>query len=176
VPLPSASEPAARLSRRGFLLAAGAAGAAALQPAASGAADGIPTRAARSTPLALMPQATRDAVRKVTGPAGLNRGKVSLELPELVDNGNGVSLAVKVDSPMTELDHVKAIHVFTEKNPLPEVVSFYFGPRAGRASVSTRIRLANTQTVVAIAEFSDGSYWYATADAVVAMSSCLEEL
>jgi sulfur-oxidizing protein SoxY len=164
-------------SRRGFLLAAGAAAAgAALRPATSLAADAIPTRAARSTPIALMPQATRDAMRKVVGASGLNRGRVTLELPEIVDNGNGVSLAVKVDSPMTESDHVKSIHVFTEKNPLPEVISFHLGPRAGRASVGTRIRLANTQTVVAIAELSDGSFWYATADAVVAMSSCLEEL
>ena len=164
-----------RHSRREFLLAAGGvAAAAALQPAASFAQ--IPTRAARATPIVAMPAATLQAMRTVTGGAALNRGKVTLELPQLVDNGNGVTLGVQVESPMSEADHVRAIHVFAEKNPLPEVASFHLGQRAGRARVSTRIRLADTQTVVAIAELSDGSFWYATADSVVTMSSCLEEL
>ena len=85
-------------------------------------------------------------------------------------------LTVSVDSPMTEADHVKAIHIFSEKNPLPNVVSFHLGPRAGRASVATRIRLADTQTVVAICELSDGSFWSGSADVVVTLAACLEEL
>ena len=72
-------------------------------------------------------------------------------------------------------DRVRALHVFTEKNPQPDVVSVYFGPRAGRASVATRIRLADTQTVVAIAELADGSFWSARADVVVTLAACLEE-
>ena len=135
-----------------------------------------PKAASGTTPLALMPAATSEAIRKVAGNAILNRGRVTLELPELVDNGNGVSLVVRVDSPMTETDYVRAIHVFTEKNPQPNVVSIHLGPQAGVARVATRIRLADTQTVVAIAELSDGSFWYATADSVVTISSCLEEI
>ena len=101
---------------------------------------------------------------------------MTLELPELVDNGNAVPLAVRVESPMTPTDYVKAIHVFTQKNPLPEVASFRLGPRAGRASVATRIRLADTQTVIAICELSDGSFWSGSADVVVTIAACLEEL
>ena len=76
---------------------------------------------------------------------------MKLDLPPLIENGNAVPLTVDVESPMTAADHVRAIHVFTEKNPQPNVASFHLGPRAGRASVATRIRLADTQTVVAIA-------------------------
>jgi sulfur-oxidizing protein SoxY len=76
---------------------------------------------------------------------------------------------------MTPADHVKAIHVFTELNPQPDVVSFRLGPRAGRARVSTRIRLATTQTVVAVGELSDGSFWSDTAAVVVTLAACLED-
>ena len=86
------------------------------------------------------------AIRKVVGEAA-SKGKVKLDLPPLVENGNTVPLTVAVESPMTATDYVKAIHVFTEKNPQPNVISFQLGPRAGRADVSTRIRLADTQTV-----------------------------
>ena len=85
-------------------------------------------------------------------------------------------LAVSVDSPMTAADHVSAIHVFTEKNPLPEMISFFIGPRAGRASVATRVRLADTQNVVAIAQMSDGSFWSDSAFVIVTTAACLEEL
>jgi sulfur-oxidizing protein SoxY len=111
----------------------------------------------------------------VVGSARVNPGKVKLELPPLIENGNAVPLAVSVESPMTEIDHVRAIHVFTEKNPQPYVVSFHLGPRAGRARVATRIRLANSQTVVAICELSDGSFWSASADIVVTLAACLED-
>ncbi len=84
-------------------------------------------------------------------------------------------LAVRVESPMTETDHVRAIHVFAEKNPQPNVLGVFLGPRAGRASVSTRMRLADTQTVIAIAELSDGSFWSDRADVVVTLAACLEE-
>jgi sulfur-oxidizing protein SoxY len=77
---------------------------------------------------------------------------------------------------MTEADHVRAVHVFTEKNPQANVASFRFGPRAGRAVVQTRIRLADTQSVTAIAEMSDGSFWSASAHVVVTLAACLEEL
>ncbi|MFI5280249.1 MAG: SoxY-related AACIE arm protein [Gemmatimonadales bacterium] len=153
-----------RTSRREFLLTA--AGAAAGIGLGSVAVVG-PARATTA--------AMQEAIRRVVGSAPVNTGKVKLELPPLSENGNAVPLAVSVESPMTEADHVRAIHVFTEKNPEPDVVSFHLGPRAGRASVATRIRLADTQTVVAVCELSDGSFWTGRADVVVTLAACLEE-
>ena len=122
-------------------------------------------------PASATPAAMQEAIRKVVGPARVTAGRVKLELPPLVENGNTVPLAVSVESPMTEADHVRAVHVFTEKNPQPDVVSFRFGPRAGRARVATRNRLADTQTVVAIGELSDGSFWSASVDVVVTLAA-----
>jgi sulfur-oxidizing protein SoxY len=147
------------LSRRELLLAAGA-----------GLASLVVVRPARATP-----EAMREAIRKVVGAARVTPGRVKLELPPLVENGNVVPLAVSVESPMTEVDHVRGLHVFTERNPRPEVLSVRLGPRAGRARVATRVRLANTQSVVAIAELSDGSWWSDSADVVVTLAACLEE-
>ena len=95
-------------------------------------------------------------------------------MPPLIENGNTVPLTVTVESPMTAADHVKAIHVFNEKNPQPNVVSVHLGPRAGKASISTRIRLANSQKVIAVAELSDGSFWSDEAEVVVTLAACLE--
>ena len=149
-------------SRRNFLIAAGGlAGGIGLGSAAGGA---------HATP-----DEMQAAIRQVTGQAPVRRGRVKLDMPPLIDNSNSVSLSVTVESPMTPADHVKAIHVFTEKNPLPNVVSVFLGPRAGRASIATRVRIADTQTVTAIAEFSDGSFWSGTASVVVTLSACLEE-
>ena len=124
------------------------------------------------TPLNNMP----DVIRKLVGTADVHQGKVKLGIPPLVENGHLVPLTVSVDSPMTAADHVKAIHIFTERNPLPEMVTFRLGPRAGRASIATRVRLADTQNVVAIAELSDGSFWSDTAFLIVTLAACLEEL
>jgi len=115
------------------------------------------------------------ALKRIVGDTKVARGRVKLTLPPLIDNGNSVPLSVSVESPMTEADHVKAIHVLTEKNPLPDVITFALGPRAGRASFATRVRLADTQTVTAIAQMSDGSFWSDGAEVVVTLSACLEE-
>ena len=117
----------------------------------------------------------QEAVRKLVGNATVRSGRVKLDLPPLIDNGNTVPMTVTVESPMTAADYVKAIHVVTEKNPQPYVVSAFLGPRAGRARFSTRVRLADTQTVTAIAELSDGTFWSGTADVVVTLSACLED-
>ena len=146
-------------SRRELLLAA-----------AAGLASVVVVRPARATP-----EAMQEAIRKVVGAARVSRGRVKLELPPLVENGNVVPLTVSVESPMTEADHVRAVHVFTERNPQPDVMGVRLGPRAGRARVATRIRLAHTQTVVAIGELSDGSWWSDSADVVVTLAACLEE-
>ena len=100
---------------------------------------------------------------------------MKLDLPPLIDNGNTVPLSVEVDSPMTAADHVKAIHVFTERNPQPYVVTAHLGPRSGRARIATRARIADTGTVMAIAELSDGSFWSGSVKVVVTLSACLEE-
>lgn len=105
----------------------------------------------------------------------MRAGKVTISIPPLIDNGNTVPITVTVDSPMTEADHVKAIHLFTEKNPQPYVLTAHLGPRAGRARVDTRARIANTGQVIAIAQLSDGSYWSDTVSVVVTLSACLED-
>jgi sulfur-oxidizing protein SoxY len=120
-------------------------------------------------------EAAQEALRKVTGGAQLRSGKVKLDIPPLIDNGNAVPLTVTVESPMTEADHVRAIHVLTERNPQPNVVRVHLGPRAGRASITTRVRLADTQTVTAIAQMSDGSFWSDQVAVVVTLSACLED-
>jgi sulfur-oxidizing protein SoxY len=115
------------------------------------------------------------AIRKVAGNARIGEGRVKLDIPPLIDNGNAVPLSVLVDSPMTEQDHVQSIHVLTERNPQPYVVSVYLGPRAGRARLSTRARIADTGTVIAIAQLSDGSFWSHSVRVIVTLSACLEE-
>jgi sulfur-oxidizing protein SoxY len=121
------------------------------------------------------PAAMQDAVRKVVGTAQVRKGRVKLDVPPLIDNGNSIPLSVVVDSPMTAADHVKAIHVFAERNPLPNILSVHLNQRSGRARVATRVRLADTGTVLAIAQLSDGSFWSDSAPVVVTLSACLEE-
>ncbi|MGY2052463.1 SoxY-related AACIE arm protein [Methylobacterium sp. JK268] len=117
---------------------------------------------------------TQAAIRRFTGGVPVRPGRVALDVPPLVENGNAVPLTVAVESPMTPADHVRRIAVFNDKNPQPNVITLWLGPRAGRATVATRIRLADSQTVTAIAEMSDGSYWSATADAIVTLAACVE--
>jgi sulfur-oxidizing protein SoxY len=126
-------------------------------------------------PAAATPESMRDAIRKLVGDREVKAGRVKLEIPPLSENGNSVSCAVSVESPMTEADHVKAIHLFNEKNPQPNVISVSLGPRAGRARLATRIRLSDTQTVTAIAEMSDGSFWSDSANVIVTLGACLED-
>ena len=121
------------------------------------------------------PAAMRLAIRKIVGEAEIKKGKVKLEVPPLSENGNSVPLTVSVESPMTKDDYVKAIHVVTEKNPQPNVLSITLGPRAGNTAVQTRFRLADTQTVMAIAELSDGTFWSDAADVVITLGACLED-
>ena len=116
------------------------------------------------------------AIRRVVGEAEIRKGKVTLDLPPLVENGNTVPMSVSVDSPMTKDSYVKAIHVFNEKNPQANVISVQLSPRAGKAAISTRIRLAGTQRLTAIAELSDGTYWSDTQEVIVTLAACLEDL
>jgi len=120
-------------------------------------------------------QALDEAIRKVVGNATVRVGRVKLDIPPLIDNGNTVPLSVEVESPMSAADHVKAIHVFTERNPQPYVLSAYLGPRAGRARIATRARIGDTGIVTAIAQMSDGSFWSDSVKVIVTLSACLEE-
>jgi sulfur-oxidizing protein SoxY len=129
-----------------------------------------------ASPAKATPAMMAAAMRDVTGAAVVRTGKVKLEVPPLVENGNTVPMTVSVTSPMTAEDRVQSIHVFVEKNPQPNAGNFVLGPRAGRAQVSTRIRLADSQKIVAIAKMSDGSFWSASVDVVVTLAACTEEV
>jgi sulfur-oxidizing protein SoxY len=135
-----------------------------------------PARAQLPPNVAQLRKAAFDqAIRDVVGAAPLRSGKVRLEMPPLVDNGNAVPVTITVESPMTATDHVRAIHLFTEKNPQPRVIAAELGPRAGRAILTTRARIADTGQVIAIAQMSDGSFYSDRVEVVVTLSACLEE-
>jgi len=153
-----------RSTRRQFLGLAGGA-------AVLGAVPVVTLRPAEATPAMLAA-----AIRNVVGTATVRTGKVKLDVPPLVENGNTVPMTVSVSSPMTPEDHVKSIHVFNEKNPQPNIGNFYLGPRAGRAQISTRIRLADSQKVAAIAHLADGSFWSVSVDVVVTLAACTDEV
>lgn len=123
---------------------------------------------------AATPEAMEAAVKAFAGSGALRSGRVTLDIAPLVENGNTVPVTVSVDSPMTEADHVRSIAIFNERNPQHEVAMFQLSPRNGRAVVSTRIRLATSQQLVAIARMNDGSCWQARVDVVVTLAACIE--
>lgn len=127
-------------------------------------------------PAQATPDAMAAAIKEVMGDTAIQEGRVKLDLPPLVENGSTVPLTVSVESPMTEADHVKAIHVFNEKNPQPHVFDVRLGPRNGKAVVATRIKLGDSQKIVAIAETSKGEFWSASADVIVTLAACLEDI
>ncbi|MBC7954743.1 MAG: SoxY-related AACIE arm protein [Cytophagales bacterium] len=116
----------------------------------------------------------QDAIRGYANGAPVRVGRVKLDVSPIVENGNAVPITVSVDSPMTAADHVTGIAVFNDRNPERNMVNFVLGPRAGRAVASTRIRLATSQQLAAVARMSDGSYWLHSVDVLVTLSSCLE--
>jgi sulfur-oxidizing protein SoxY len=116
------------------------------------------------------------AIKEVTGGAPVRVGKVTLDIPPLVENGNAVPLTVSVDSPMSDADYVKAIHVFNEKNPQPHVFDVKLGPLSGKAEIATRIKLNDSQRVVAIAELSNGEFVSGSADVIVTLAACVEDV
>ena len=154
-----------KITRRDALKAAGAVAAGAALPGT-----------AQAQVQSFVPGQMEAAIRKVLGDAKIRKGKVTLDLPPLVENGNVVPMTVTVDNPMTKDNFVRAIHVFNEKNPQPNVISVQLGARAGKAEIATRIRLATTQKLTAIAELSDGSCWSDTQEVVVTLAACLEDL
>ena len=121
------------------------------------------------------PESAAAAMKTILGDAPLRVGKVELDMPPIAENGNSVPLTVSVDNPMTATEYVRSIHVFAEQNPLPNVAHLYLGPRAGKAKVSTRIRLFTSQKIVAVAALSDGSFWSGSAEIVITLAACIEE-
>ncbi len=103
------------------------------------------------------PKDAKELLKELTGGAALNKGRVHVTLPKLTDKGPFTRIAVSVDSPMSDDDYVKALHIVAERNTVPEVASFYFTPMNGTAEVTTRIRLRKSQIIVAVAEMSDGT-------------------
>ena len=156
--------PKLNTTRRNFLGLAGGA-------AIAGAVPIVTLRPIEATPAMLT-----SAIRNVVGEAQVQTGKVKIDIPPLVENGNTVPMTVSVASPMTEADYVKSIHVFNEKNPQPNIGNFYIGPWAGRAQIATRIRLADSQKVVAIARMSDDSFWSVSTEVIVTLAACTEEV
>ena len=118
--------------------------------------------------------ATDPLVLSLTKGKNVTPGRVKLELPKIAENGNSVAMTVRVESPMTQADYVRAVHLISEKNPVREMASFYLGPHSGRAEIGSRIRLNGTQRIVAIAELSDGSFWSDAVDIEVREAACTD--
>jgi sulfur-oxidizing protein SoxY len=125
-------------------------------------------------PALATPEEMQTAIRALIGDAKPQPGRIHLDIPPLVENGNAAPVTIAAESPMTAGDHVKAIGLFNEKNPQPNVAVFHLGPRSGRARIETRIRLATSQTITAIALMSDGSVWTDTAQVIVTLAACIE--
>jgi len=123
-------------------------------------------------PAVATPEELAAALRETFGDRPIRRGKVKLDLPRLAESGNVVPVTVSVDSPMTEQNYVKSVHLFAEKNNLPRILEVQLGPYNGKAVVSSRVRLAITQQVLAVAVLSDDTLWSAASDIEVTVSSC----
>ena len=134
---------------------------------------GVPSWIVPSLAMAKKPEAM-EAIAKIVGSSPIRDGRVKLVIPPLVESGNLVVLKLSIESPMTANDYVKAVHVIAEGNPLPNIFTAYFTPRSGRAELTTRVRLADSQRVWAVAQMSDGSFWQGHADTLVTLSACTE--
>jgi sulfur-oxidizing protein SoxY len=158
VPVPLPTRSSCRDARRAWLRSAAATGLLIAAP-----------------PLALAAEADlAAAIRAYTGGATPADGKVRLEVAPLVENGNAVPVTVDVETLMTPADHVRSIAIFNQKNPQRDVAVFTLGPRCGRARVATRIRLATSQKLDALAQMSDGSFWQHGVDVIVTLAACVE--
>ena len=111
-------------------------------------------------------------IKKLYGDKPMASGKIKLDVPEIAENGLVVPINVEIESPMTEADYVKAVHVFAEGNPQPGVVSYQFTPACGKASAATRLRLAQTQDIICVAEMSNGALHTAKANIKVTIGGC----
>ena len=121
------------------------------------------------------PQDITPLIRKITGGGAVEKGGVEIDLPQFAENGNSVPMRIRVPSPMSAKDRVVEIHVFAARNPRPHVATFHLGALAGRAEVSTRVRLAGTQDVTVLAALSGNRFRIAEAPIVVTSGACLDD-
>lgn len=128
-----------------------------------------------SGPVLAEPEDMKRELAGLVGKAVVKAGRVKVTMPDLTENGNSTSLAVAVESPMTAADHVKAVHIFSEKNPVAYIARLGIGPHAGKAQVATSIRVADSQTITVVAEMSDGSFWSGTAQTEVTTPACIDD-
>lgn len=133
---------------------------------------GLATLVLRPAAAASLPE--HPALAAFTGGRPVQPGRITLTLDELVENGNSVPVTVAVANPMTAADHVQRIALFALQNPQPQVAVFQLSPANGAARVSTRMRLATSQPVIALAQTSDGRCWSASFEVVVTLAACLE--
>ncbi len=150
------------MKRRQFIRAGAA--------AAAGAALGVRAQGGLAPS-----QDLRPFIEKITGGRAVERGGVDIEIPAIAENGNSVPTRIRVASPMTAEDHVSAVYVFAPRNPRPHVATFHLGPQSGRAEIATRIRLAGTQKLAVLAEFSGGRYRLGEVEVLVTSAACLDE-
>lgn len=115
-----------------------------------------------------------EAVKQLARGQEVRDGRVRLTIPAVAENGLSVYTTVEVDSPMTAADHVRAIHILSEKNPIAHLLTFRLTPRSGIARISTNIRLAASQEVTALAEMSDGSIWRDRKPVIVTIAACID--
>ena len=118
-----------------------------------------------------VPEEVAALIRELVSDGSLQKGRVKLDLPQLVENGNAVSMTAAVEDTS---DRVLSLSVFAERNPLPHVMTANFGPRSGRPWVQTHIRLATSQTVIAVAKCADGRCWSDSVDLIVTLAACIE--
>jgi sulfur-oxidizing protein SoxY len=142
--------------RRRFIVAAG---------------TGLIVPLASIRPVRATPVEVAALIAQLVGDGELRDGRVKLDLPVMVENGNSVGMTVSVDAPVAQ---VRSIDVFAEGNPLPHVLRVQFGPHAGSARIATRIRLATSQTVIAVAKLSDGNCWRDSVDLLVTLAACID--
>ena len=150
-----------RVSRRDFLM----------RSATGAAALALPASLLSSPALATADQVAAE-VKKLYGDKKLAEGRIKLDLPSIAENGLVVPLNFEVESPQTEADYVKAVHIFAEGNPSPGIASFRFTPMSPKAAAAIRIRLAQTQNVVAVAEMSNGELFTAKKEVKVTIGGC----
>jgi len=145
------------MNRRRFLIMAG------------GAVIALSAGPARATPATVAA-----AMQAALGAAIVKPGRVKLDIPLLVENGNAVSMTVSMAEPLAAGERVRSLHVFADGNPLPNVMNVTFGPRAGAPRIATRIRLATSQTVTAIVRMEDGSCWSDSVELLVTLAACVD--
>ena len=139
------------------------------------AAAALPLAAHAQTGRFQPAQDVKPLMQKLTGGVAPEVAGVTIDLPQIAENGNSVPMHIAIASPMTEADHVTAIHIVAERNPRPLVATFHLGPQSGRADINTRVRLAGTQKVTVLAALNGNRFRMGQVDVLVTSAACLDE-